>query len=162
MPQAEKLFRSAFEGNVFNWYLLDDHINQAYGNDRIGRNQIALFAGIAIGLSCLGLLGMMTTLAEEKIKEIGIRKVLGAGAWQIGQRLIRAVFVPVVPAIVLAVPVAYYLADQFLDRYLERIPLHWWHFATPVLILLVLLLGTIASLLLKSAKSNPVEALKYE
>ncbi len=162
MPQAEKLFRAAFEGNVFNWYLLDDHINKAYGNDRIARNQIALFAGIAIGLSCLGLLGMMTTLAEEKIKEIGIRKVLGAGAWQIGQRLIRAVFVPVVPAIVLAVPVAYYLADQFLDRYLERIPLHWWHFAAPVLILLVLLLGTIASLLLKSAKSNPVEALKYE
>jgi len=162
MSQVAVLYRTTFDGNVFNWYFLDDHINKAYANDKIARNQIALFAGIAIGLSCLGLLGMMTTIAEEKVKEVGIRKVLGAGAWQIAQRLMRTVFLPVAPAIAIAIPVSYSLVDQFLDRYLERISLHWWHFAVPVLILLTLLLGTIASLLLKSANNNPVEALKYE
>ncbi len=162
LGQASALFSKTFSGNVFNWYFLDAHINRAYDNDQIARNQIALFTCIAIGLSCLGLLGMMTTIAEEKVKEIGIRKVLGAGARQIAERLIRSVFLPVIPAIAIAIPVAYYLANQFLDRYLEKVTLHWWHFVAPVLILLILLFGTIASLLSKAANSNPVEALKHE
>jgi putative ABC transport system permease protein len=105
---------------------------------------------------------MMATIAEEKVKEIGIRKVLGAGAKQIAQRLIRSVFLPVVPAIAIAIPVAYYLANQFLERYLEKVSLHWWHFALPVGILMTILFATISTILLKAINNNPVEALKHE
>lgn len=162
LARAEGLFRRNFQGDVFNWYFLDDHINKAYDSDKLTRNQISLFTLIAMGLSCLGLLGMMATIVEERVKEIGIRKVLGASAWQVTRRLIRTVIMPVFPAIVIATPIAYYLADQFLERYMERIALHWWYFAIPVLILLTLLLATISSLLVKAIKNNPVEALKHE
>ncbi|MBX7126328.1 MAG: ABC transporter permease [Cyclobacteriaceae bacterium] len=162
LEKARALFARTFSGNVFHWYFLNDHITKVYSNDKIARNQIALFTSIAIGLSCLGLLGMMTTIAEEKVKEIGIRKVLGAGVKQIGQGLLRNVFTPVIPAIAIAIPIAYYLSGQYLDRYLEKIELQWWHFALPALILISLLFGTIASMLIKAAKGNPVEALKHE
>lgn len=162
LARANDVFARNFPGNVFNWYFLDDHINNAYTNDRIVRNQISLFTLIAIGLCCLGLLGMMATIVEEKVKEIGIRKVLGAGAWQVAQRLIGTVILPVFPAIAIAAPIAYYLAEQFLERYMERIALHWWHFAIPVAVLMAMLFSTISSLLWRASNANPVEALKHD
>ena len=91
-------FDKAFPGNYFHWYFLDDHINQAYDQEKIARNQIILFTSLAIFISCLGLLGMMTTLAAEKMKEIGIRKVMGARLHQIGALLLRTTLRQVVVA----------------------------------------------------------------
>jgi len=162
MADVGKMFQETFNGNVFNWYFLDDHINKAYEYDKVSRNQIGLFTIVAIGLSCMGLLGLMTTLAEEKVKEIGIRKVLGAGAGHIAQRLVRSLFLPVIPAVIIAIPVGYYQAEEFLNKYLERISLHWWHFAAPIMVLMVILLATISALVWQAARANPVEALKHE
>lgn len=162
MDDVGKLFQERFKGNVLNWYFLDDHINKAYEFDKISRNQIGLFTIIAIGLSCMGVLGLMATMAEEKVKEIGIRKVLGAGAGHIVQRLIRSLFLPVVPAVVIAIPVGYYLADEFLNKYMERVSIQWWHFAAPTMVLIVIVLGTVSVLVWQAARANPVEALKHE
>ena len=162
LAEIQKNYQSVFPGNFFKWYFLDDHINEAYNNDKITRNQIALFTFLAIGISCLGLLGMMTLFAEEKTKEIGIRKVLGAGVKEIGAELMKNVSRQVILSIVIALPASYYLANQYLERYLEKISLQWWHFALPVVVLMIILFVTITSVLWKAARANPVEALKYE
>lgn len=119
----EKSYAEAFPRNIFTWYFLDDHINKAYDNEKIVRNQISLFTFLAIGISCLGLLGMMALVAEEKTKEIGIRKVLGAGMKEISSGLLRNVVMQLVAALVIAMPISIYLARQYLERYTERIGL---------------------------------------
>ncbi len=157
-----KHYSHAFPGNAFNWYFLEDYSNRVYRNEKINRNQIILFTVLAIGISCLGLLGMMAAQAEEKIKEIGIRKVLGAGVRNIGVGLLTRSIRHFIVAIVIAMPVAYYLANEYLMHYLERIHLQWWHFALPVMILISIMLSTVASVLWKAASNNPVDALKHE
>ncbi len=162
MDEVRLKYNASFPGNMFTWYFLDDHINKAYASDVINRNQIALFTLLAIGISCLGLLGMITTLAEDKTKEIGIRKVLGATAEQMGGRLVNDIFRQVYISVLIALPISYYLGNQYLERYLEKINLQWWHFSLPVFILLLIMLATIASVLYKAARTNPVESLRSE
>lgn len=162
IASIQTLFEQQFPGNAFTWYFLDEHANQVYVNEKTARNQIVLFTGLAIFIACLGLLGMITNKAVEKTKEIGIRKVLGAELHQIAQILLNTTAKQIIIATVIGIPVAYYLTQQYLEKFSERITLQWWHFALPVLILVVIMFATIASVLWKAAKSNPVEALKYE
>ncbi|MBX7127469.1 MAG: ABC transporter permease [Cyclobacteriaceae bacterium] len=162
MAKIESVYKKVFPGSVANWYFLDDRINEAYNQEKISNNQIALFTVLAIGIACLGLLGMISNKVEEKTKEIGIRKVLGAGIRQIGSVLLQTTLRQVVAAVLLSMPVAYYLGGQYLEQYTERIELQWWHFAAPVILLLLILFTTISSVLWRAARSNPVEALKYE
>ena len=159
---VEKFYNSVFPGSVFNWSFLDDQINSQYQSDRTARNQIFFFSALAIGIACLGLLGMISNKVVEKTKEIGIRKVMGAELHQIAQILLNTTAKQIIIATVIGIPVAYYLTQQYLEKFSERITLQWWHFALPVLILAVIMFATIASVLWKAAKSNPVEALKYE
>jgi putative ABC transport system permease protein len=162
MSGIESAFTKVFPGSVANWYFLNERINEVYAQEKISGNQIALFTSLAICISCLGLLGMISNKVEEKTKEIGIRKVLGAGIQQIGNVLLKTTLRQVVAAALLGIPIAYYMGNQYLGRYYERIDLQWWHFAAPVILLLLILFATISTMLWKAAKSNPVEALKYE
>ena len=158
----QKLFEQQFPGNAFTWYFLDEHSNQVYVHEKTARNQIVLFTALALVIACLGLLGMITNKVVEKIKEIGIRKVLGAELYQIAQILLNTTVKQVIVATVIGIPAAYYLTQQYLEKFSERIALQWWHFALPVVILMLIMFITIASVLWKAARSNPVEALKYE
>lgn len=162
MSEVESAYNRIFPGSTANWYFLDNHINEVYSQEKISGNQIALFTSLAICISCLGLLGMISNKAEEKMKEIGIRKVLGAGVWQIGHILLQTTLRQVIAAIVLGIPIAYYMGNQYLVRYSERIELTWWHFVAPMIFLLLILFATISSMLWRAASNNPVEALKYE
>ncbi|HET6541419.1 MAG TPA: FtsX-like permease family protein, partial [Chryseolinea sp.] len=93
---------------------------------------------------------------------IGIRKVLGAELHQVAQLLLTTTMKQIAVAAVIGIPVAHYLTQQYLQKFSERIELQWWHFALPLVILIVIMLTTIASVVWKAARSNPVEALKYE
>ena len=158
----QSLYEQQFPGNVFKWSFLDSIVQQQYLSEKTARNQIILFTVLALIIACLGLLGMITNKAVAKTKEIGIRKVLGAQLYQIAQILLSTTTKQIVVAAIIGIPVAYYLTEQYLERYSERVTLQWWHFALPVLILVVIMFSTIASVLWKAAKNNPVEALKYE
>jgi len=162
LSTAEEHFQSIFPGSVFNWYWLDEHVARHYDREKTNRNQISVFTLIAIGIACLGLLGIISNKVIEKTKEIGIRKILGAELSQIAQFLLNTTVKQIAVATLIGIPVAFYLAQKYLEKYTERIVLEWWHFALPVLILIVILFATIASVLWKAARSNPVEALKYE
>jgi putative ABC transport system permease protein len=158
----QALYGQQFPGNPFTWYFLDEHASQVYVHEKTARNQIVLFTALAIFIACLGLLGMISNKVVEKTKEIGIRKVMGAQLYQIAQILLNTTVKQIIIATIIGIPVAYYLTQQYLEKYSERIDLQWWHFGLPVVILITIMFLTISSVLWKAAKSNPVEALKYE
>lgn len=162
IPEIEERFKETFPGNPFVFYFQDDHINRHYNNERTSRNQIVFFTLLAIGIACLGLLGMISNKLAEKTKEIGVRKVLGAQIRHIAQVLMSSTVLQVIVANLIGVPVAFYLTQQYLERFSERIALHWWHYATPVAMLLLIMFLTIASVLFKAARTNPIESLRYE
>jgi putative ABC transport system permease protein len=162
MGQLQGEYASVFPHTIFNSNFLEEQISRAYNEEKKVSNQIILFTLIAIGIACLGLLGMMSHKAVEKTKEIGIRKILGARLSNIALIMLKSTVNQILIALIIALPVAYYLVWQYLQKYTEQITLQWWHFALPVLILIVILLATIASVLWRAAEGNPVEALKYE
>jgi len=162
MDQLQGEYTAAFPHAIFNPNVLEDQISRAYNEEKIVSNQIILFTLIAIGIACLGLLGMMSHKAVEKTKEIGIRKILGARLSNIAYIILKSTVNQILIALIIALPVAYYLVRQYLQKYTEQITLQWWQFALPVVIFILIMLATVATVVWKAAKSNPVEALKYE
>jgi len=157
-----KLYEDMFPGNLFNWYFLDKHINRHYEQQQVIRNQISFFTFLAVAVACLGLLGMITNRVADKLKEISIRRILGARHLHISSVLLDTTFKQIAIAMALGFPIAWKLANEYLQRYTERIALHWWHFSLPLAILLLIMFVTIATVLWNAARSNPVEALKHE
>jgi putative ABC transport system permease protein len=158
----EKVFTEHFPGSEFSWSFLSDKLAAIYSQEKTARNQLILFTGLAIFIACLGLLGMITDKVVEKTKEIGIRKVLGAKMTHIARMLLGNTTKQIAIASLVGIPIAFYLIQQYLMKFTERIELQWWHYASPIALLMIILLATVASVLWKAAKSNPVEALKCE
>ncbi|HXR80999.1 MAG TPA: FtsX-like permease family protein, partial [Saprospiraceae bacterium] len=160
--EIEKKYQKYFAGGVFNWYFLDAVVNGKYKQQLVARNQITLFSMLAIGIACLGLLGIISNKAIEKTKEIGIRKVLGAELYQIAQMLLSTSSKQLVIATIISIPLASYLTQQYLDEFSEYVNLSWWHYVIPLTLLILLLISTVAIVVWKAAKGNPVDALKHE
>ncbi len=162
IPLLNNLYKSVFPEETFQWGFLDDNIARHYTSEKISRNQIILFTLIAIGIACLGLLGTVYNKAVQKTKEIGIRKMLGAELNQIARILVHTTIKQVIVATAISLPVAYYLSQQYLNKFSDRITLQWWHYIVPVGVLLLIMSATIASVVWKTTRSNPVDALRYE
>ena len=162
VENIRKKFEQIYPGKLFRWYFLGDHMNAHYQSEQIARNQITLFTSIAIGIACLGLLGVISNKAVSKTKEIGIRKVLGAQLHQISQILLNPTLKQIAIAIIIGIPMAWFLTQSYLEKFSERITLEWWHFTIPVVILILLMLISVASVIWKAARRNPVDALKCE
>ena len=162
IARLEELYKATFPQDIFKWTFLDQNINRHYAQEQIARNQIMLFTLLAIGIACLGLLGTTTNKVIEKTKEIGIRKVLGAQMHQIARIILNTTARQVIIAIVIGIPLAYYLVQTYLERYSERFSFEWWHYALPVALLLLIMFVTIAGVLHKAARTNPVESLRSE
>ncbi len=157
-----KEFNIAFPASFFHWYFLDDHVNQYYTEEKIFLRQILLFTGIAIGIACLGLLGMISNKVLESTKEIGIRKILGATLHSIAGLLLKNTIRQIVIATLLGLPIAYYLVQEYLQKFQDRISLSWWHYLLPVFVFLIIMLATITTVLINAAKANPVDSLRHE
>ena len=162
IEKIKSKFAEIYPGTFFHWYFLDAHMNAHYQRDRIARNQITLFTSIAIGIACLGLLGVIANKAISKTKEIGIRKVLGARLHQISQILLYPTLKQIIVAVVIGTPLAYFLTEFYLQNFSERVAIQFWHFVTPTLLLILIMLSSVAWVVFRAARRNPVEALKYE
>ena len=162
MAAIESLYKKSFPGNVFEWRFLDDQINRAYADEKIARNQILLFTVLAIGIAILGLVATVTHRITEKTKEIGIRKILGAKAIQIGQLIVNAFLIQFLIAAFIAIPVAHYLGREYLQRYSDHVAIEWWFYLIPLAILMATMFIAIVSLLRKAANTNPVESLRCQ
>ncbi|MCE7058080.1 ABC transporter permease [Algoriphagus sp. AGSA1] len=149
-------------GFSFDFKFLD----QEYQAQYIAEQRVSVlsryFAGIAILISCLGLFGLAAYTAERRVKEIGIRKVLGSSEWKIIQLLSGDFAKMVLVAIFIALPLSYYLTSNWLGGFYYKIDLQWWYFIGAGALTMVIALLTVSFQSIKAALMNPVESLKSE
>jgi putative ABC transport system permease protein len=162
MRKVEALYNRLFPGNVFSWNFLDQQINLAYHKETTTRNQITFFTCLAILIACVGLLGMITNKVVEKTKEIGIRQVLGAAPTQLVSVLLKTTLSQIVTAILLGIPAAWLLIEKYFEKFSDRIPQQWWHYALPVIIFICIMSSAVAYSVLKAVRNSPVRSLRYE
>ncbi len=141
---------------------LDDTINDMYRSEQQRGRLFNYFSLIAVLISCLGLFGLVTYTAETKTKEIGVRKVLGAGVGDIVALLSREFLLLVGIAMLIAFPLAYYWLGSMLQNFVYRVSISWWMFALAALLILVLTLLTVGWKAWRAATANPVDAIKTE
>jgi putative ABC transport system permease protein len=140
----------------------DDQYNQRFTNEtRIGK-LAALFAALAISISCLGLFGLAAYTAEQRTKELGIRKVLGASVHGLAGLLSREFLQLVLLSCLIAFPLAWWAMNSWLASYAYRTALHWWTFAAAGLGALLIALVTVSFQAVKVALANPVKTLRSE
>ncbi|HXB34732.1 MAG TPA: ABC transporter permease [Puia sp.] len=162
IEHVQKAWNAAFPGNPFEYYFLDDYFNRQYSNDQKFGQLFTTFASLAILISCLGLFGLSSYTASQRIKEIGIRKVLGASVTNITAMLsfdfLRLVFF----SILIATPLTWLIMYDWLQSYAYRTPIQWWIFVVAGLIALFIALLTVSFQAIKAALSNPVKSLRSE
>lgn len=153
---------SLYPEQKFVYQFMDDTITKIYEREHKTAQLLHWATAIAIFISCMGLLGLITFIIEQRTKEIGIRKVLGASVPSITGLLAKDFLVLVLVAIVLATPVAYYLAEQWLADFAFRVQLSWWVFAVGGLAALSIALFTISAQSIRAALADPVKSLRSE
>lgn len=147
---------------MFNFRFLDVRLEQLYQKDEKTFQLMGYFASIAIFLASIGLFGMTSFIMSGRIKEIGIRKVNGATVFEI-MRMLNTSFIKwLTVSFVIAIPIAYYGMNKWLQNFAYKTELSWWIFALAGFISLVIVLLTISGLTYRAAQRNPVEALRYE
>ncbi len=152
-----------YEADVpVHFSFVNESINDVYKNDTRIANIVSLFAGLTIFVGCLGLFGLTVFAAEQRVKEIGIRKVLGAGINDLTGLLVKDYVRLVIVAAVIAVPVSWYVSNKWLEGYAFRIQTDWWVFAAASAMVLLLAVLTIGFQAVKAAMANPVKSLRTE
>jgi putative ABC transport system permease protein len=158
----KKAYDAFFPGNYFDYYFLDEKYNEQYANDRLFGQAFSIFAGFAIFIACLGLLGLSLFATMQRTKEIGVRKVLGASVGNIVVLLSGDFIRLVVIAIVIASPVAWFIMHRWLQDFAYRVDMAWWVFAAAGLLAVVIALATISFQAIRAALANPVRSLRSE
>ncbi len=146
----------------FEYSFLDEQINKQYKSDRQVGNVINTFSFLALFIACLGMFGLASFTAEQRTKEVGVRKVLGAKVSGIVFLLSKEFTKYVLLANIFAWPIAYFFTNKWLQNFAYRIDLSWWMFALSGGIALLIALITVSYQAIKAASANPVKSLRYE
>jgi putative ABC transport system permease protein len=162
VERVKEKWSSVFMGNPFDYFFLDDHYNNQYKADLQFGKITALFSMLAIFIACLGLFGLSSLTAVQRTKEIGVRKVMGASVPGILLLVGRNFVVLVAVSILLATPIAWIIMTNWLESFANRIPLSWWTFALPGLVVIFIAMFTISFHTLQAARANPAHSLRYE
>src|SRR3984957_6728842 len=158
----KKTYDAFFPGNLFDYYFLDQHYNEQYANDQLFGKAFSIFAGFAVFIACLGLLGLSLFATAQRTKEIGVRKVLGASVGNIVLLLSRDFVGLVLVAFVIASPITWFIMHRWLQDFAYRIDIEWWVFALAGALALVIALATISFQAIRAAVANPVKSLRSE
>lgn len=148
--------------NPFEYYFMDDVFNDLYKAEERLAKILASFTILAIVIACLGLFGLISFMAVQRTKEIGIRKTLGASVQSIVRLLSGDFLMLVIIAFILASPAAWYFMNQWLQNFAYRIQINWWIFLLAGTIAVIIALLTISTQAVKAAIANPVKALRSE
>jgi putative ABC transport system permease protein len=166
LPQAiaatEKVFTEIFPGKIFKYEFLDDQYDSLYKTEARTAQLVGLFTILTLLVSCIGLFGLAAFAAQQRTKEIGVRKVLGASVVGITGLLARDFLQLVFLALVIASPMAYYLMQQWLADFAYRIELQWWMFIGTGIVAILVALFTVGYQSIKAALANPVNSLRSE
>jgi len=158
----QSVWTKIYPDHPFEFQFLDDHFSEVYGADSQVSRIVGILAGLAILISCLGLFGLASYSAEKRIKEVGIRKVLGASIQGIVGLLSRDFLKLVFYANLIAIPLAWWRVHVWLQDYAYRVPLSWWVFLLAGLSSVLIALATVSFQALKAAITNPVKNLRTE
>jgi putative ABC transport system permease protein len=162
IASVEKQYKK-YAGDVpFAYNFLDKNFEELYKSDERTGTLFNVFAGIAIFISCLGLFGLATFTAQVKIKEIGIRKVLGASVAGIIQFISKDFLKLVIIAIVISIPISWWIMNKWLQGFAYRVDISWWVFALSAAIAILTAFLTVSFQSFKAARANPVKSLRTE
>jgi putative ABC transport system permease protein len=162
LQQIGALYKKYDTVNPFEYRFVDqEYANKFKGEERIGK-LAGFFAVLAVLISCLGLFGLASFVAEQRTKEIGVRKVLGASVFNLWRLLSKEFVVLVFISVFIAAPVAHYFMQQWLQHFEYRTAISWWIFAGAGLGALIITLATVSYQSIKAALMNPVKSLRTE
>ena len=162
LAQIEKTWKKYLPEIPYEYKFLDDRYAKLYESENRQSGIFTIFSCIAIFIACLGLFGLSAFTITQRVKEIGVRKVLGASTGSIVKLISKDFLLLVVIAAVIAFPVAWYAMDHWLQDFAYRINIGWWVFVLAGIIALVIAFATISFQAIKAARANPVKSLRTE
>lgn len=162
LSRIEPVFKSFNPASLFETQFIDTEYNLKFQNEERVKTLAAFFAILAILISCLGLFGLSSFVAEQRTKEIGVRKVLGASVFRVWRLLSKEFVYMVLIACAIAIPLAWYFLSNWLKQYEYRTSLNWWLFVIAVFATLAVTLLTVSFQAIKAALANPVKSLRTE
>jgi putative ABC transport system permease protein len=158
----EKKWHEVFPEDPMNYMFMDDRVAALYKSEIQLKKAADIGTGVMAVIVVIGLLGMVSLAVSRRVKEIGVRKVLGASVMSI-LRLFSTEYIRIIAlSLVLAIPIAWFEINNWLNDFAFKIDLHWWMFAFPGVVLMLLALAVISFTTRKAAVSNPVDALRAE
>jgi ABC-type antimicrobial peptide transport system permease subunit len=162
LPQIQKLWEEAYPDFLFSYEFLDESIRDFYeGNERTSI-LLSVFTSLAIFIGCLGLFGLATFMINQKTKEIGVRKVLGASVEGILLIFSKEYIKLILLGFLLSAPLAWYVMNEYLNDFAYRINLSIWIFLAGLGVTVLIAVFTVGYRSMKAATSNPVKSLRYE
>jgi ABC-type antimicrobial peptide transport system permease subunit len=162
LNKIEQIFKKYNPDYPFEYHFVDQDYARKFEDTQRTATLSALFAGLTILISCLGLFGLASFMAVQRTKEIGVRKVLGASVFNLWKMLSRDFVLLVFISLCIAVPAAYYFMNHWLIQFPYRTALSWWIFASAGIGALVITLLTVSYQSIVAALANPVQSLRSE
>ncbi len=162
LPALERTYRAAFPEGPFDYFFLDDYFNRQYRQEERNAEVFTGFAALALLVACLGLVGLTTFAIRSRLKEIGVRKVHGAGTGHVAMLLLRDLLRTVGLAGLVAWPLAYLLTTRWLAGYAFRLPLGWAYFVVPLAGVAAIALLSVLYQTLKAARTRPAAFLREQ
>ena len=162
LKKTEKAFKEIYPGEDFDYSFFDEDIAKYYEKEQSTSGLLNWATGLAVFISCLGLLGLTMYTTTQRTKEIGVRKVLGATVSQIITLIAKDFLLLVLIAFVLVVPLAWFGMNQWLQNFAYRTTISWWIFGSAGLLMIVIAFITLSFQTIKAAIANPVKSLRTE
>jgi putative ABC transport system permease protein len=162
ISHVEESWNKVFPGNPFEYFFLDDFFDRLYDKEQQFGDLFAAFSILAISIGCLGLFGLSAFTAQQRTKEVGIRKVLGSSVGSIFVLLSKEFVYLILIGVLIATPITYYFMDQWLASFASKQPISWWVFPISGLSVILVALVTVSFQTIKAATINPVTSLRYE
>lgn len=162
IAQINKTYKSVFTDAAFDYFFLDEFFDQQYKTEQHFGKVFSLFSGLAILVACLGLFGLTLITITQRVKEIGIRKILGASVPDILLLITKDFVGLLVIANAIAIPLAYWGSYRWLQSYQFRIDFSVWYFIVPTVLVFIIALATISFQAIKAAIVNPVKSLRAD
>lgn len=160
LETLRSLWGKIFPGNPFNYFFLDDFYAEQYTLESRFMKVFGIFSFLAIFVATMGFFGLTYYTAANRIREIGVRKILGAQFWDIYRVLFKGLTLFVLLSALISLPATYYIAENWLSSYAFRIDITWWMLFAPVLLLIMIAVGVVTMLSIQSYRLNPATALR--